>query len=271
MIRFRAASAMLVGLVAIVAGTAPLGAQSTAPATTNGVEIAPPPPASGNVVGPRELQDFSLGGRPARQAEPTPPAVTAPAPAQQTAGQTAPVPTRPATTSPTSRQADAAPSRSTATQTSTPPAPNIIDSLEISPPISSAAPVETGAPVMPDVAAVQDDGSPGWWPWLLAGLALVAAAAFFAWRKLQPGAGQNGYDRLAYAGAEPAPVPQPRPAPPAPQRRDRWKVRSTPECHDRLRPRPRRRPPRDQPMARLPPARRAASIRNWTARSSRVR
>ena len=175
MIRFPGWGAIAVGCALAVAGASPLAAQSTAPATGNSSIVAPPPPAAANVVGPRELQDFSLGGRTTRPIETAPaPVATAPPP----------VTSQPATST----------ARPSPAQPKTIPAAPPLKAVERKTPTVSAEPIfaapTPAAPVplsqspvvsVPNVQA-QPDAAPRW-PWWLAALAAIAALGWFAWSR----------------------------------------------------------------------------------------
>ena len=182
MIRFPGWGAIAVGCALAMAGASPLAAQSTT-ATDNSSIVAPPPPAAANVVGPRELQNFSLGGRTARPAEPVPaPAeTTAPPPISQPVTSAA----RPSQAPP--KPAPAAPSKSTLAEPQPKAAEPNASTVSAQP--SFAEPTPAAPVVLPPSSAVsvpdiqpQPDSAPRW-PWWVAGLAAVAALAWFGWRR----------------------------------------------------------------------------------------
>lgn len=208
--------------VLLMAGT-PLAAQTTPPANNSATPAPAPPPADGSLIGPPQLRDFNLNGTVTRPAEtvatPTPPpARTAPGPAtappREAAGGSAPSPVR---TTPPVAGPDRDASADTVAIDLPPPTP--ADPAAMGPGFGDA-PVQTAPATMHPV----DRGFP--WPWLLAALAVVLAAAFLAWRK------RHGSEHLSYAGvsdlvspvpataplprATPTPVPLPRAATPTP-------------------------------------------------------
>ena len=208
-------------------------AASPLPAQTASIPDAPPPPASNGVVGPRELQDFSLPGtvvrpgQPApvtatpREPRPAPPSAT-PAP-DITAPRDAPRAAAPSFDRPT-------PSAKAPTTTVTPPPINVAPPTASSPGITAPPPSlsEPLAPATPITLAPTPAHPAPWWPWLLALLAAAGAAAFVYYRRQHDGethayAGAGLSETLPVAPRAPAPVPAPVPravapipAPPAP-------------------------------------------------------
>jgi hypothetical protein len=177
-----------------------------------------------DVVGPPQLQDFSLNGTVTRQAETPPPRQQPAQPAQATqptTAQTEPPPrpaTEPAQRQQAERQAPAETRRRETARAEAPAAsaPTGLGSgtlFDLAPP-TAAQPVAvtpqlpTAAVPPADSAADESSGFPSL-PWLLA---LVAAAGAAAWYFLRQ------RPRFAYAGdapdiAEPAPEPKRRPEP----------------------------------------------------------
>ncbi|MES2119869.1 MAG: hypothetical protein V4513_04765 [Pseudomonadota bacterium] len=198
--------------------------QQTVPQTTTNT------PAT-DTVGPRDLQNFSLGGTVTRRAEPAAPATTAPARPAQTAPATAdtsaPAATAPARTRSTDRTESAAADTATRAergseptrQASAEPAPAAASpqseqssTASILPSTPSASPASAETPSLAAPAAKFS-----LWPWLLAAVALGAGGAFLFLRsrRQEAFAGGPGYD--AFVAPEPEPAPPPRPAPkPAP-------------------------------------------------------
>lgn len=192
---------------------------------------AAPQPSSNDVVGPPQLEDFSLNGTVTRRADPPPaaPARTQPAP-RDTAGAPRPessAPTRSAprtaTAQPESRAAAGAPRAAPAETASALP----FDLGEPTPATGIPSGFATGpleprpaAGAGPDVLAPQ--GGEGDWasrlPWLLALLAALAAAAWY-FRRQRPGyalAGAGGDASRFDLSPAPAPEPQKRAAQPRP-------------------------------------------------------
>lgn len=199
-------------LVALGLAASPLVAQTAVP-------DAPPPPASNGVIGPRELQDFSLPGTRVRPSEPAPtaPAPRAPRPTTTTTtpdASTAPRET-PVAAAPTARPA-VAPTRSAKVSQPRPAAPPPPTATDLSAPPADVS--ELPATALPAPSAVLPPSAPStpWWPWLLSLLAAAGAAAFVYFRR------QQSDEALAFAGAGlsetvPAaprtPAPGPAPAP----------------------------------------------------------
>ena len=207
----------MTALLALGLAATPLAAQTAT--------VPDPPasaPASSDVVGPRDLQNFNLGGTVIRPAPPTAPAPSRqrPSPTPSATGEpTVAVPLEAARTAPVrpavGRHADSRPA----------PAPSLASPLAPSPPGGIDAVPAPAAPA--DVAAAAPtsaspaSGETPLWPWLLALLAAVGAAAFVYLRR------QQGDEDLAFAGAglsetvpvaPPRPLPSPRAAPAPPPR-----------------------------------------------------
>ena len=206
-------------LVALGLAASPLVAQSAVPDT-------PSPPSSNGVIGPRELQDFSLPGTKVRPSEtaPTAPAPRAPRPTTTTSpdASTAPRET-PVAAAPTARPA-VAPTPSAKVPQPSPVAPPLPTATDLTAPPAGVS--EPSATALPAPSAVLPPSAPStpWWPWLLALLAAAGAAAFVYFRR------QQSDEALAFAGAglsetvptaprtpAPGPAPAPRAMPePAP-------------------------------------------------------
>ena len=220
--------------LALGLSAAPAPAQNaTAPAPANTTSSSS---SSEEVVGPRELSNFSINGTVTRQAE-TPPQRPQPAP-RETSAAPAPGATPPSTTASASRRTDAparAPVRQTAEQARTtaeqqaaapgfglaPPtaAPQrvgtLADPFGVQP--ASSADVSSFAPATDDEGA----GLLSQLPWLLALLAALGAGAWY-FRRQRSGyalAGAGG-DALAFdpgpQPTSPRPEPKPRAAVPPP-------------------------------------------------------
>lgn len=220
-----------IALAGLTAWAMPLAAQtvtnSTQPSTTT------PPPATES-VGPRELQNFNLGGTVLRRAEPE--AATVPAAKPKAAP---PRNSTPAVTPPT---ADAQPVRKVA--------PKPVSTAPAAPPTSTAVPPTAVdlAPSLPEPSPVpvaaapqitRPAGGSGWWPWWLAALAFAAGGGFLLWRGQQ-------HQRPVTAGVGEM-VEGQRPAPPPAAPRD---VAPQPTAQP---PRPAA-PPRPAPVTPRPPS-----------------
>lgn len=198
-------------------------AQDVPPATTNA-------PAT-ETVGPRELQNFNLGGTVTRPAEPQPartttaPAARAPSEARtastadqgaSSAPRQAPSvetgrPTRTSATEaqPTREPRQTAPSSATVAQAdlaSAPAAPG--DATPIPASASGFAPE-------PDAGTLAPEHGFSLLPWLLAAIALGAGGAFLFWRNRSRHAYAGGPEFDAFVAPEPA-YPEPRAPAPAP-------------------------------------------------------
>ena len=194
-------------------------ALAAAPATVGAQSAEPPPPAEDSgVVGPRELQNFSINGTV------TQPAPERPAPAQPVARPPAPAPTT-AAPSPTARPTQAPPSAS-AERDSSSTAPDSDEAraapITAIPDAPAAAPSVAAPQPMPEPIAAPDPapasaGGVSILPWLLAVLALVLGGLFLWWQKRgQQPAYADGAAVHAFAAPEPAPRPAPRPPVPRP-------------------------------------------------------
>jgi hypothetical protein len=199
------------------------------------------PPASTNTpaadsVGPRELQNFNLGGRVTRPADQ--PAASAPAPTTRRSETAASPPVSavaPPATAPSRTVASEAPRRtdlSSNDRALSPAAsaeplrePPASSSVSVAPPRAGGAAAEAANPPAsepafapaPQSGNLAPEGGFGLLPWLLAAVALGAGAAFLLWRHRSREALAGGPQADAFAGPEPAAPPQPRPAPmPAP-------------------------------------------------------
>jgi hypothetical protein len=244
-IAYAAAMLMLAPAVAL--------AQDVPPATTN-------TPAT-DAVGPRELQNFNLGGRVTRPADQ--PAASAPTPSTRSsdsaasppASSVAPPATAPSRTvsSETPRRTDASandrapPAAASAEPLSQPPASSPV---AVAPPRLDGATADAANPPAPEPAFapapqsgnLEPGGGFGLLPWLLAAVALGAGAAFLLWRHRSREALAGGPRADAFEVPEPATPPPPRPAPipapvPAPAPRTPAPASSTPGLvSTRLRP-----------------------------------
>lgn len=244
----RAGLRLALGLVAATLAFAPASAlaqdtgqvsgQDSGQATTNAPATKAPAtkaPAT-DVIGPRELQNFSIDGTVTRPADPQPAART---PAQATAAPTrqanraapAPIP-RQATD--TAEQAAPPPQpqpREAARQTSEPirqtaPAasvtvalPKLQDDMPRGGSASATAASTPGFAADPAAGTLAPERKISFLPWLLAAVALGAGGAFLFYRR------RHGHEALAggpqidaFAAPEPAPSPPvPRAAPPLSQ------------------------------------------------------
>ena len=184
-----------------------VAALAAAPVTLRAQSAEPPPPAEDSgVVGPRELQNFSINGTV------TQPAPERPAPAQPVTRPQAPDPATngPAPVDRPTRSPPASAERETPTPT---------------PDAGETAPIPEGPAAAPSIAAPQPapeaidapepatsvpEGMPVL-PWLLALLAVVAGGLFLWWQKrAQQPAYADRVDALVLAAPEPAPRPLPR-------------------------------------------------------------
>ena len=195
-LRFAVAAAM-------AAAPAGVGAQSSE---------APPPAEDSGVVGPRELQNFSINGTitqpaPERPA-PVQPVARPPAPAPETdAPPTTASPTRPAPSSSAERDSPTSDADRGTPLAAAPDAPAAAPSIAAPQPM----PEQVDAPE----TAPTSTGGVSILPWLLAILALVLGGLFLWWQKrAQQPAYADGPGAHAFAAPEPAPRPAPRaPAP----------------------------------------------------------
>ena len=194
-VRFAVAAAM-------AAAPAGLGAQSS---------DQPPPAEDSGVVGPRELQNFSINGTV------TQPAPERPAPAQPVARPPAPAPTtdtppttaRPTQPAPSSMTERDAPDSDADRGTPVAAAPAAAPAIAAPQPM----PEQVDAPETAPTSA----GGVSILPWLLAFLALVLGGLFLWWQKrAQQPAYADGPAEHAFAAPEPAPRPAPRAPAPAP-------------------------------------------------------
>ena len=223
------------GMLAFAAGLS-LGSHALAQSTgqntgqttpQNTTQSTPPPTTSApapDTVGPRELQNFSLGGTTTRPAE-TPPAATNPlanpvsraGPAPTANGRSQPSAASSASPRPTRNRA-AAPAADAARQVQS--APPAIDLGTAAPPPAAASP-STPAPqasapqFAPEPEATTSEPAPNhrssMLPWLLAAVVLAAAAGLLLWRRRPREALAGG---PAFDSYEPPQPPAPRPAPP---------------------------------------------------------
>ena len=222
--------------VAFAAGVAvPALAQETQAPATAPASAAPATPPATEAVGPAQLRDFSLQGTVTRRAdtpaqpEPRSQVARDPASISAQARTAAPVQTAETPARVVTRQQPAVtptPAQIASTPTGL-PTPD--QTLKFSPATMAPEPPEsTNLPPLANASPDVGGGFVSYWPWLLALLAAVGAAAWFYRRQ------RTGY---AYAGTgldasafdvSPEPVaptraqprvaaPQPRPAPPAPR------------------------------------------------------
>ena len=222
---------------AAVLAAAPLAAQSTSQATPPATTPTPAPgrAPAGDTVGPPQLRDFNLNGTVTQPAAPNPTPAPTPVPRA-----TAPTPTAP-------RTAPAPVDRAPAPRIAAPDSDPAPGAVTVDLPPSQAAPLAPDvalAPVPDQVAApgrIADDPSPaadtpgiGWWPWLVALLAVALGAGLLWWRRQQRDGGRHATDhaelgtlvaehdaapvfpRTAPTPARPVPrASAPAPAPPA--------------------------------------------------------
>ena len=212
----------------LAAASLALGA---APALAQSVPQQQNPPASDS-VGPRDLQNFNLGGTVTRQAQPpSAPAATAPAPRS---AQSEPATTESAIAEgpPAATRTRTPPAQTAAADTPRPAARNEASSPPLqasSSPSANALPAGTTAtnpPPAPGFSTAAADASGSvlaperkltLWPWLLAALALGAGGAFLFRRSRAREAYAGGAEFDEFTAPEPTPRPLPRPAPkPAP-------------------------------------------------------
>jgi len=195
----------------LMLGGAPLRAQDAPPPEAN--------EASPTQVGPRDLENFNLQGTVTRPADrpvtnttapPTrpPPATTAPRPAE----------TRPAPTQTTRAEPPQTTPEQPSTRPSTEPAPQTAArsvTMQL-PPIGDAPVSAPESTATIPAAPSPTDRIP--LSWILAAIAVLAGAGFYAWRN-RPSAAFSGGPQIDAFDAVPTPAPQPstRPAPtPAP-------------------------------------------------------
>lgn len=211
-------------LVVAVGLSAPAAAQES----QQPVDVTAAPPPNSNTVGPSQLRDFSLGGRPTRPtpAPSTTPTETAPPPAASaqtpTGNRTEPVRAGSASAQPT---ADRSAQQESAPQDSTPAAAVAGPSREL--PLDVVTPgnqADTASVALPEALAptptessVPENVSP--WPWLAALFAALGAGAFWWWSRRRRESRYSDPGRVAFAGAgaevdtTPPPKAQPRVVP----------------------------------------------------------
>lgn len=232
-IRTKACGAALVAAVGL---SLPAEAQNS----QQPVDVTAAPPPSTNTVGPSQLRDFSLGGRPTQPATTPTPAPTQAAPQPTTAA--------PATTTPRPDAArNTAPDPQPVAQRAAPTADRALSpasvasqpsqtSAQPSEPVTVDSGIDSSAPVSDPIAAAPSTTLPApglsLWPWLAAFLAALGAGAFWWWSRRGRQHRQSDPGRMAFAGAAaeadsapaplpravptpPTPAPQPQPAPPA--------------------------------------------------------
>lgn len=218
----------------LLAGALAASAAGPAPAQSN--VVAPPPPPRSDTVGSEELRNFSLGGNQQRSEQPAPPLQQpttrqpAPAPAPAPSEREAPAPVRQAPSAATTSRTTAVPTPSERTAAPAPlaPAGTSAPGSQVSEPLppptpAPSAPIDFGAGSgVPPITGSSVDSAPltssssgmGYWPWLAAGLALVAGLLFFLFqrRRAEPEPAFDG-GGLAFAGGPPPPAPEPRAQP----------------------------------------------------------
>ena len=215
-------------LLALGVAATPLPAQETT------VPDAPTA-ASNGVVGPRELQDFTLPGTKVRPSEPAPAATPprAPRPTPTAGSPDAPVAPREAPVAAAPGAKSGAPAIAPTKRDRVAPSRTVLPPVATdltAPPLSVTEPPATALPA-PSLAAPLPTRSTPWWPWLLAVLAAAGAAAFVYFRRQQSeetmvlaGSGLSGTVPVTPRVPVPAatsvpraiPVPTPAPAPPPP-------------------------------------------------------
>lgn len=205
--------ALLAGALAL-GSSAALAQQAPAPATNT---------TSGDTIGPRELQNFSLKGtvtRPADEPTPVPPRARAPRtePTPSVADEQArseaptasppkPRPTRTASATPEPKTTSAAPAALPSSSLASPPVGDAAAA------VSTAAPTFAPDPVAAPTLAPERKFP--LFPWLLAALALCAGGAFLFFRNRGREAFAGGPQVDAFVAPTPVPPPAPKPAAPA--------------------------------------------------------
>ena len=172
-------------------------------------------------VGPRELQNFSLGGTVTRPAD-APSATTTPsrtqaAPSRQTAERSA---SAEHTTSPQPARRGASATQAGTTPPARQPAPTPVD-LGAAMSATPAAIARPGfaPPADPAPAPFEPEHKVLLWPWLLLALVIGAGGAALLWRRRSREAFAGGPQVDAFVAPEPQPAPRaaaPKPAPPPP-------------------------------------------------------
>lgn len=209
--------ALAVWAAGFALGPTPVLAQSTDPQSSS------PPPA--DTVGPRDLRNFSLSGNVTKQADQA--AVRSPAQGSAASpSDAAPAPPEsarhPAIVTPSRVKANPA---IAATQR-----PSATSLPAIGPSVSTPAPssrVQTPTTAIPQQAGLATPTLPSngtipvtdehrllMWPWLLAGLVLVAGAMLLFWRNRQRHAFAGAPDFDLFVAPESAPAPAPAGRPP---------------------------------------------------------
>ena len=223
------------GMMAFATGLwlgAPAFAQSLPQNTTqNSVQQTSTPPATnriGTTVGPRELQNFSIGGTATRPTETSNSPATTTKPTAPTNPGFAPLqlPSRSAPAAPsgsTTRQTPAPQRRAEPRRQAQPPAetfgPLNVATQPISP--SAAPPLEQPAPeTAPQSESVPAPVAPpsesSLWPWLLAAIAVGAGLAILLWRRRPQRAVVEGPEEFEEPSLPVAPRPRPVAPPPPP-------------------------------------------------------
>lgn len=193
----------------------PALAQSAPDTTTN-------TPAT-DAIGPRELQNFSLGGTVTRPADTPPARASAPpqtrAPADQV--RTNPEQAREATrgTASPSPRPSAAPSRPASVPTQSAPPPGSANALAFDLP-STTTVTPAGVPQpgfspepVSSAATLAPEQKLDMWPWLLLAAALGAGGALLLWRRRSREALAGAPQLDAFTGPEARPAPRPAAAP----------------------------------------------------------
>lgn len=196
--------------IGLAASSAALG-QPVPDATTNA-------PASNTTMGPRELQNFSLPGTPAKPADQTPAAPTTGAPQTAT---TSPAPAPAPETE--ARRSTTQPERSRPAPAVT-AAPPFADKVQL-PSATPAFPTTAPAVQTPTLAPVSANPVPtapveaptshhfSILPWLAAALALAGGALFLLWRRRSREAYAGVADFEPFTAVQPEPLSR-QPAPP---------------------------------------------------------
>ena len=205
--------------IIVVVSVCLLAAGAPALAQENQVTAAPP---QNEVVGPPQLRDFSLNGTVTRRAEEPAPAQRQPAASQQQPAQRQPAAPAQSTAARVERESSPAPpARQEPTgRDSTAVASNPVTDLLRSPGLASTSAGDPASlpevePVTVPAPTMESSGGVTMLPWIIAALALAAAAAWFFLR-LRPreGYAAAGHSSVFELAAEPEQQAAPRPAAP---------------------------------------------------------